>query len=270
MADLASLYLYFPGSRLCSHEKQYQKAVSLLEKLPVMTSDQGWTLIECALMKMYAECLQSINDVSGYINILLKLLLHRRELAPSEGEQYMSELEKELSKFKNRTSQANVNIAIDRPLHDFFTLHISARAGHRDNKDGFRIKIILTNHLPRTITATKIKVKVTSISSGEEIWFTTSTVELKPGRNEIWTTCNITAPGVYIFERAVLEWFSLFFRQDFIDAGRKQSLSLYPHGNALRVNAEMAGESIALGCIADGSLFRSAKEGSCYCAYGVE
>ena len=98
---------------------------------------------------------------------------------------------------------------------------------------------------PRPITLGKVKVKVTSVLIGQEIWFTAENIELQIGKNEIQTTCNITAPGVYIFERAVLEWHSLVFQQEFVETGKKQHLSLYPHGNALRVRAEMASECIS-------------------------
>src|SRR5277367_6977229 len=128
-------------------------------------------------------------------------------------------------------------------MRDYFVLQIGARAAHRENQDGFTIKLILTNLLPRTITLNQVKVKVTSVLTGQELCFTAENVSLDQGKNEIQTTCNITAPGVYIFERAVLYWHSLVFQQEFVEMGRKQSLRLYPHGNALHVSADMAGES---------------------------
>ena len=42
-----------------------------------------------------------------------------------------------------------------------------------------------------------------------------------------------------------MEWHSLVFQQEFVETGKKQHLSLYPHGNALRVRAEMASECIS-------------------------
>lgn len=135
---------------------------------------------------------------------------------------------------------------MERPLRDHFILQIAARATHLINEDGFAIRIILTNLLPRTITLAKVKIKVTSVLTGHELWFKANNVELKLGKNEIQTTSNITAPGVYIFERALLEWHSLVFQQEFVEMGKKQYLSLYPHGNALRVDAEIANESIDL------------------------
>jgi hypothetical protein len=220
-----------------------------------MASDQGWRVMECALMKMYAECLQVTGDTAGHINILLKLLLHRREISSSEGEKYMCDLEQDLVQFKKRIPPDNILIsALHRPLRDFFTLQIGARAVHRENQDGFAIKLYVTNLLPRPIVA-DIKVKITPTISGQELCFTNNTIELNPGKNEIWTTCNTTAPGVYIFERAVVEWYSMVFEQEFIEAGRKQYLGLYPHGNALRVGAGMAGESMVFVLCADCSSF---------------
>ena len=104
------------------------------------------------------------------------------------------------------------------------------------------MKAFLTNLLPRSITLSTVKVKVTSIQ-GQEIWFKATNVELQRGKNEIHTTCNITAPGVYIFEKVELEWHSLVFQQEFVQTGKKQYLNLYPHGNALRVDVRMARES---------------------------
>src|SRR5271155_2062068 len=130
------------------------------------------------------------------------------------------------------------------PLRDYFILQIGARAFHRQNQDGFTINLYLTNLFPSTITLAKVTLKVTSVLTGQELYFTASNVPLSPRKNEIQTTCNITAPGVYIFERVSLYWHSLVFQQEFVEMGRKQSVSLYPHGNALHVSAEMAGESI--------------------------
>jgi hypothetical protein len=48
-------------------------------------------------MKIYAQCLQYTGDITGHINILLKLLLHRSEIGHTEGPQYMKDLEKDLS-----------------------------------------------------------------------------------------------------------------------------------------------------------------------------
>ena len=138
-----------------------------------------------------------------------------------------------------------LKVAMERPLRSFFTIQIGARALHLDNKDGFAIKIFLTNHLPRSISLSKVEVKVASVLTGQELSFKALNIKLIPGKNEIQTTCNITAPGVYIFEQVLLEWYSLVFRQEFVEAGKKQYLNLYPHGNALRVTAEMASESTA-------------------------
>lgn len=136
-------------------------------------------------------------------------------------------------------------------MRDYFVIQIGARATHLDNEDGFAIRIILTNILPRAITLAQVIVKVTSVLTGQELWFKAKNIELKHGKNEIQTICNITAPGVYIFERALLEWHSLVFQQEFMEMGKKQYLSLYPRGNALRVSAEIASESITffIGCL---------------------
>ena len=82
----------------------------------------------------------------------------------------------------------------------------------------------------------------------QEIEFKADNVILQQGRNEIQTTCNFTAPGIYIFERAEMIWHSLVFKQEFVEAGKKQYLSLYPHGNALRVGAELGRESTLPRC----------------------
>jgi len=134
---------------------------------------------------------------------------------------------------------------MERPLQDYFTIQIVAQASHLDNRDGFAIKVFLTNHLPRTITLSKVEVKVASVLTGQELSFNAPNIKLTPGKNEIQTICNITAPGVYVFEQALLEWHSLVFQQEFVETGKKQYLNLYPHGNALRVTAEMDRESTA-------------------------
>lgn len=136
-------------------------------------------------------------------------------------------------------------VALNRPLRDFFIIQIGARASHLNSEDGFAVKIILTNLLPQTINPTALNLKVISVLTGQELVFKAQpNLELSPGKNEMQTTCNITAPGVYIFERVVLEWHSLVFQQEFVEMGKKQYLSLYPHGNALCVSAEIASESI--------------------------
>ena len=105
------------------------------------------------------------------------------------------------------------------------------------------MRVVLTNLFARELTVDNVKVKVTSVLTGQEIWFEADHVQLHPGKNEVQTTCNTTAPGIYIFEKAILKWHSLVFQQEFVVAGKKQYLNLYPHGNALNVHAEMATES---------------------------
>lgn len=134
---------------------------------------------------------------------------------------------------------------MERPLKDYFNLQIAARPSHNSSKDGFKIKLVITNLLPSTINLTRASLKVTSTTTGKDLEFQSSNVTLDKGKNVIWITCNTTAPGVYIFESAVLEWYGLSLKQEFVEMGRKQYLSLYPHGNALRVNVDMAPESIA-------------------------
>ena len=99
-ADLAALYTLIPFIVCITirHQKQYQKAVSLLEKLSITTTDHGWSTIDCALMKLYAQCLHETGDIKGHVTILLKLLLHRQVLGPSEGTQFLTELEQDLAR----------------------------------------------------------------------------------------------------------------------------------------------------------------------------
>lgn len=72
--------------------------MSLLEKLSITTADHGWSTIDCALMKLYAQCLRETGDFTGQITVLLKLLLHRQVLGPNEGARYLNELEQALAK----------------------------------------------------------------------------------------------------------------------------------------------------------------------------
>lgn len=55
-------------------------------------------------MKVYAQCLRHTGDIETHINILLKLLLHRSEITPKEGIQYIDELEQDLSQLTTRTN----------------------------------------------------------------------------------------------------------------------------------------------------------------------
>ena len=83
-----------------SHKKQYQKATLLLEKLSAASMDRGWTMIDCALMKIYAECLRLTGNLKGHIHILLKMLQHRSEISVAEGQKYIDELENDLSQYR--------------------------------------------------------------------------------------------------------------------------------------------------------------------------
>lgn len=135
-------------------------------------------------------------------------------------------------------------IAFERPLRDYFILQISGRPIHHTDCDGFKLKLLLTNHLRNSIPLNKINLKV-SATTGQELYFTISDVTIKPGKNEIYATCNTTVPGVYIFEQVILQWKTLSFKQEFVEAGRKQQLILYPHGGALSVDVRMDHESIS-------------------------
>lgn len=93
---------------------------------------------------------------------------------------------------------------------------------------------------------TTINLKVSS-TTGQELHFTASDVAIKSGKNEIHVTCNTTVPGVYIFEQVTCHWRTLSFKQEFVEAGKKQQLILYPHGNALSTELRMDRESIFCG-----------------------
>jgi hypothetical protein len=130
------------------------------------------------------------------------------------------------------------NEAIELSLKDYFNVQISARAQHHEKKDGFKIKVVLTSHFPRSITLSRISLKVIS-TSGREVYFTAASPELVPGRNEVWVNTSITAPGQYIFESISLEWERINWKQEFVEMGRKQGLSLFPHGMALGISAKL-------------------------------
>jgi len=220
--------------------------VSLLEKLSITTTDHGWSAIDCALMKLYAQCLRETRDITGQITVLLKLLLHRQALGPNEGACYLNELEQALTQSDTGMDRCKYsNVVFERPLPDYFILLIGSRAIFHTDRDGFKIKLLLTNHFPNSIPLTKIDLKV-SATTGQELYFTISDISLKPGENEIYLTCNTTVPGVYIFEQVILQWRTLSFKQEFVDAGRKQQLTLHPHGTALSVDVRMDRESISL------------------------
>lgn len=193
-------------------------------------------------MRLYAQCLDQTNDVAGHIDILLRLLRNRTEIGQFEGKAYVDQLEADLLKsdFGTRYSNAPAHqVALENGLQDYFTLQIGARAAHRENQDGFSIKLFLTNLFPRPINLASVKVQITSVQTGRDLTFTVENVPLDQGKNEVWATCNITAPGVYIFERVILQWHSLVFKQDFVETGKKQHLNLYPHGDALAIEAEL-------------------------------
>lgn len=220
--------------------------MSLLEKLSITTTDHGWSAIDCALMKLYAQCLRETGDLTGQITVLLKLLLHRQTLGPNEGARYLNELEQALTQSDASMNGCGYsNVAFERTLRDYFTLQIGSRAIYHTDRDGFKIKLLLTNHFPNSIPLTKIDLKI-SATSGQELYFTISDLSLKPGRNEIYLTCNTTVPGVYIFEQVILQWRTLSFKQEFVEAGRKQQLILHPHGTALSVDVKMDRESMSL------------------------
>src|SRR5579862_9644983 len=119
--------------------------------------------------------------------------------------------------------------AIELPSKNYFSAQVSARAFQHAAKDGFQVFLRLNSHLPRPITLSEISVKVIS-TSGREIYFTSSILEISPRINDIWTHCNTTAPGQYIFESITLSWGKISWTEDFVEMGRKQGLSLYPHG----------------------------------------
>jgi hypothetical protein len=83
-----------------SHQKQYNKTVTLLKKLSITATDKGWSSIDCVLMKLYAQSLRLTGDLNGHINILLKLLQHRSEIGPLDGKQYIDELEEDFVQSK--------------------------------------------------------------------------------------------------------------------------------------------------------------------------
>ena len=76
----------------------------MLKKLSITSTDKGWNFIDCALMKLYAQCLRLTGDLNGHINILLKLLQHRSEIGPVDGKQYLDELEEDLVQSNLRTN----------------------------------------------------------------------------------------------------------------------------------------------------------------------
>ena len=226
-------------------------------------------------MKLYAQCLDLTDDIPGHLDILLKLLLHRTEIGQIEGKKCVDELESDLLKSNiciPPSNPASHQTALERPLQNYFAIQIGAHAYHRDNQDGFSIKLFLTNLLPRSITLASIKVQVTSVQTGRDLAFKADNVTLNPGKNVVWTTCNITATGIYIFERVLLKWHSLVFKQDFVETGRKQHLNLYPHGDAMAIDADLArdGASRLPEWPLIESLFGSTKTSRCKCEYRLE
>jgi hypothetical protein len=66
-------------------------------------------MVSYALMKMYAECLRITGNLKAHINILLKILVRRAELAPGDGKTYMDELNNNLTHFSSRIRNLSVH-----------------------------------------------------------------------------------------------------------------------------------------------------------------
>ena len=51
-------------------------------------------------MKMYGQCLRLAGDMKGHIDILLKLLLYRKEIGPVDVKQHLKELEEAITQYQ--------------------------------------------------------------------------------------------------------------------------------------------------------------------------
>jgi hypothetical protein len=192
-------------------------------------------------MKLYMECLSHTDNLVRYVDVLLDLLL-QKDLSSVEKNQYIEELDRVLPQLKTPIKKA---------LTEYFPVQVSALPRFVEGQDSLFFTLYVTNPLPRPVTGT-LKLKLLASSpSGHDVWFTSGETTFAPGKHPFTVLSNITSPGAFIFDHVVLEWHSLSFELDFVALGRKQSVMLSPHGDALSVSARLARESWVLWCKVD-------------------
>ena len=112
-----------------------------------------------------------------------------------------------------------------------------------NNQDGFAIRLILTNLLPRPITLAQSKSKSDISSHWSRNLVQQQTISNYRLERMKFKQLVILRLREFIFlSRYFWNGILLCFEQEFVETGKKQYLSLYPHGNALRVSAEIASE----------------------------
>jgi trafficking protein particle complex subunit 10 len=191
------------------HLGDFGAAASLFWRTTPFFGENGWSLLELAMLVLYSRCLKQLQRKDEYIKVMLKLLskaaaaegdrLRRRsslrigqkpDVAYPDGEAIKGLLGDLLEETKSLQDEIRV------PLSSFFsTVEVDATPEYRDDRDGFSISLEVSCLLIDELKMDKARLQMVShvADSQREIWLELSEpVIIKPGRNRIKLDGNVS------------------------------------------------------------------------------
>lgn len=169
-------------------QANYAAAASYFHRLAPFYGNKGWTVLEGAILEMYARCLKELDRTEEYVQILLRLLakfaVHQQSMLTareqnltastgliehSTASTYVKELLR-ASKTINKDLSAN--------LTDFFAdLRINPAIHLYEGKDGFQVQLSLRFLLGQEVELDNIKLRLVSANNSlnNEHWIESTT-----------------------------------------------------------------------------------------------
>lgn len=206
MADLAVLKF---------HLGEYNEAAFHFYRVIPFYGKSGWSLLELAMLVMYARCLKELNKLDDYVNQALWQLLCKAAAAERDRLQQKSRFRLGLTS----TTQYPETSAISGYLKDLLEVSASLEKDVRipltslfgdmgldgppcydEGQDSFSLFLDLHSLLVDEFEATSVNLRITSPAAGgnKEIWLqTTGPVTLKPGPNKVKLQSTVMMAGAF-------------------------------------------------------------------------
>ncbi|KAG5440168.1 hypothetical protein PCANB_001737 [Pneumocystis canis] len=220
---------------IAAYLKQYKKAAEILKDIPELYSKNGWTKIECSIMKTYASCTLKTGDIEKYVKSCLSLLNSGKYLSQNKIAFYIKEIEKYAKTLNND---------IFYPLENYFSIELSTFINQFEDRDSYSLELTLINRVSVDISIESISVKMHKESDTQEICFIKEDLIAKHGKNIINLISNITSPGNYIIEAIKIKIGKICLLKNFLHSGKKVRIALFPRIGSLNVKVMLPPDTL--------------------------
>ena len=189
-------------------------ATSYFEHVLPLYKEETWGLMEAEALRMQAKSLKELGKGAEYVKCVLQLLTRS-----CEGKGNGKTLDEKFGEVEGMLNEvidfsANMDEHIESPAEPFFAdIRLEQEVMHRDDRDGFSLRLRLRSLLDDSIKLDHVSAKLVQVDDPlQEVWFaSTAALNLRPGRNVVDLETNTVVFGAYLVNEIVIKAMKLCF-----------------------------------------------------------